>query len=322
VLEERDGAVRWMFRRKNDSLCWGDSLEELIPAFRVERADLLARQPNARPISVQFIVASTDDNPSLDDEYVGRLMELPAVERERYLGDLKRRGGNWNVRPTAGNVFRLREWCRFVDEIDPDEQVVKTVRGWDLAATEPSKENPDPDWTRCVKVARTKHGRLYILHGDGCRKTAGKVRDMQRGYAASDGPAVTQAKWQDPGQAGKDQAEATMREITGVPVRFRVESQAKHVAMAPTIAAQAEHGNVSIVRGPWNDSFLAEADQFPDKKHHDDWISALCRAYLELGGAIRTSGYRSIPSARRDTEERSRRRGGRRGGRARRGLNV
>jgi phage terminase large subunit-like protein len=318
VVEGRDGATRWMFRREDESLFWGDSLAEIMPAFRAERADLLELEPDARPISVTFIVAGVHDNPSLEDGYVARLMDLPAVERERYLGDLSRRGANWNVRPAAGNVFRLREWCRFLDE--PDGELVKVVRGWDFAGTEPSKANRDPDWTRCLKLGRYRDGRFCIMHGDGCQETPGKVRDMFRGYARADGPAVTQAIWQDPAQSGKDQVHAIMREITGVPIRSRVQSKTKHVAMAPTIASQAEHGNVDIVRGPWLDSFLGETDQFPDGKH-DDWIAALCRAYLEIGAAVQTHGYRGTASARRERQPEGPR-GRRVGRRANRGLLV
>lgn len=315
ALPERDGVIRWMFRRDDGSLCWGDSLEEIWPAFELERADLLEREPGARPISVQFIVADTRDNPHLDDGYVARLMELPPVLRKRHLGDLRHRGGNWNARPAAG-MLQFRKWCRFVDQIDPDDQIVKTVRAWDFAGTEPSDAYPDPDWSRCIKMVRTKQGRIYLVHGDGCRKTPGSVRDMLDRYAESDGSTVTVALWQDPAQAGKDQIGSIMKEITGVPVRARVESQTKHTAMAGTIAAQAEHGNVWIVRGPWVDSFLAEADAFPDGKH-DDWISALCRGYLELQGGPQTSGYRGISSGRRGHQEerRASRRKGARGAR-------
>jgi predicted phage terminase large subunit-like protein len=317
AIEERDGATRWMFRRDDNSLCWGDTMEEIMPAFQVERAELLARNPNARPISVRFIVADTDDNPALDDGYVGKLMELPAVERERYLGDLDRRGGNWNVRPSAG-MLNLRAWCRFVDAVDPNEQIVKVARSWDFAGTEPSETNRDPDWTRCIKIARAKSGQFYLVDGDGCRKTPGRVRDMLRRHAVADGPAVTQAIWQDPAQAGKDQVESIMKEIPGVPIRARVESKTKHTGMAGTIASQAEHGNVSIVRGPWVDSFLAEADTFPDGRH-DDWIAALCRGYLEVMGAIQTDGYRGSPRRESPRGGGRRRRGG---GRANRGTLV
>lgn len=320
VIEDRDGAVRWMFRREDESLFSSSSFDEVMSMFRAERAKLLELEPDARPMSVQFIVAGVPDNPTLEDGYVARLMDLPAVERERYLGDLDRKGANWNVRPAAGNVFKLREWCRFVDGIDPGEQVTKVVRGWDFAGTEPSKANRDPDWTRCVKVARTKSGRFYILHGDGFRETPGRVRDMFRSYAESDGSSVTQAIWQDPAQAGKDQVDAIMREITGVPIRARAQSQAKHTAMAGAIASQAEHGNVDIVRGPWNDSLISETDEFPDGKH-DDWIAAMCRAYLEVCAAIRTDGYMGTASPRRESPSEGPR-GRRVGSRAHRGLLV
>lgn len=317
VCEDRDGRTRWMYRADDGVIRWGGTRDEIMPDFKRDRAALLELEPNASPRSITFIVAGVADNPSLDEGYIERLMDLPAVERERYLGDLNRRGGNWNAREMAGNVFRLREWCRFADACDED--LVKVVRGWDFAGTEPTKANRDPDWTRCMKIGRTRSGKFWLLHGDGCQRTPGKVRDMLRGYASSDGPMVTQAIWQDPAQAGKDQVESIVREITGVPIRSRAQSKTKHTSMAGAIASQAEHGNMSIVRGPWVDSFIAETEQFPDGRH-DDWIAALCRAYVEVGSALQTDGYIGVSSTRHGKASDDR--GYRGAHRARRGLLV
>jgi predicted phage terminase large subunit-like protein len=45
---------------------------------------------------------------------------------------------------------------------------------------------------------------------------------------------------------------------------------------AKSASAQAEAGNVKLVRGPWNDTFLDEVCSFPNAQH-DDQIDAFRR---------------------------------------------
>jgi hypothetical protein len=49
------------------------------------------------------------------------------------------------------------------------------------------------------------------------------------------------------------------------------------------VSAQAEAGNVKIVRGLWNDEFLRELENFPAGKH-DDCVDALSGAHETIGG--------------------------------------
>jgi hypothetical protein len=89
-----------------------------------------------RPISVTFIPATVFDNSALlqvNPEYLGSLLSLPTLERERLLG------GNWKIRPAAGLYFK-REWCAVVDAVPADLDVVGY---WGLAATEKTEFN-DP----------------------------------------------------------------------------------------------------------------------------------------------------------------------------------
>ena len=117
--------------------------------------DLPAGVEPPRPISVTFIPARVFDNPALlqvNPEYLGYLLSLPTLERERLLG------GNWKIRPAAGLYFK-REWCAVIDALPADLDV---VRYWDLAATEKTEFN-DPDWTVGIKLGRDHNDGYWLL---------------------------------------------------------------------------------------------------------------------------------------------------------------
>ena len=53
------------------------------------------------------------------------------------------------------------------------------------------------------------------------------------------------------------------------------------VDRARPVSAQAEAGNIKLVRGPWNEAFLEEVSMFPSGAH-DDQVDALTGAFAEL----------------------------------------
>jgi hypothetical protein len=63
-------------------------------------------------------------------------------------------------------------------------------------------------------------------------------------------------------------------------VRFATATGNKEVRAKP-VSAQAEAGNVKIVRGPWNDEFLRVLENFPTGRH-DDEVDALSGAHENL----------------------------------------
>jgi predicted phage terminase large subunit-like protein len=256
---ERAGAVRW-FARDGDELVWGTSPGEVA-----------AKVPGALPKSFAFIPATLDDNAILcrdDPSYRANLMLLPRVERERLLR------ANWNVEAQAGDYFK-RSWFRVVDA--PPTDVAWRIRAWDKAATEPSESNPDPDYTTGVKMSKTHAGEFFIEHVERLRKGPGGVRSAVRNTAEQDGTDVTIGLWQDPGAAGKSDVHDQVRELSGFTVRWMLASKAKEVYAGP-LSSQAENGNVSIVRGAWNDAVLDVFEGFPKAKHDDD-VDAATLAY-------------------------------------------
>lgn len=250
---ERSGVLRW-FVRRGDDIVWADTREALIEKFG----------PKELPKSVTFISARLEDNQILmqaNPDYESNLNALNAVDRARL------RGGNWKVRASAGLLFK-RAWCKTVDVAPVG---LEWVRYWDLAATEKTESN-DPDWTVGVKLGRRQVGSGYeyfIGHVERAQESPKGVRRTLKNTAQADSGDVRIGIPQDPAQAGKDQAEDIVRELSGYDCRSRIESGDKVTRFGP-FSAQCEAGNVTIVKGTWNEAYLSALEAFPDGKHKDD----------------------------------------------------
>ncbi len=270
AIAERAGVLRW-FVRVGETLQWADS-----------RAALVRQYPELAPKSLTFVPARLEDNLALaaaDPGYRANLLALPRVERERLLH------GNWKIRPSAGLLFN-RAWCAVVDAV-PAGLVIK--RGWDLAAT-PKTETNDPDWTSAVKIGRADDGRYFILDHRRIRATPAGVERFLANTAAEDGADVEIALPQDPGQAGKSQAAAFVRALDGYTVRASPESGDKITRFGP-FSAQAEAGNVFVLRAPWNETWLSSLEAFPTAAHDDD-ADASSRAFGAFHiGRMESAGF-------------------------------
>lgn len=263
AIPERSGVVRWFIRR-NNTLYWADSAEELKALY-----------PGCEPKSLTFIASSFADNKiglERDPGYMANLEALPMVERERL------KNGNWKVRPSAGDYFKKS----FFEIVDTAPAEAQRVRYWDRAATEPSESNSDPDWTAGLRLALARDGYYYIEHVERFRGSPGKVMKRIRAMAEQDGVRVVIGFEQDPGQAGKFEVQTYITALAGFTVHA-VPPQGDKETRAGPASTQAEHGKIRIVRGPWNDEFLDEIENFP-RGRHDDQVDALSGAFNHVTG--------------------------------------
>lgn len=275
---KRGGRLRW-FVRLGDEIDWASS-----------RAALVRRHgAGSHPLSVTFIPASVQDNRILmetDPGYLAKLRALPRVERERL------EKGNWRIRPAAGLYFRRGDLmpCEVVPASSSGGGV--TVRCWDLAATE-AQPGSDPDWTVGLKMTRAEGGLFFVEDVVRLRGSPHKVERAVLATAEADGKAVRIVLPQDPGQAGKAQGQSYLRLLAGYDVRLRRETGDK-VTRAGPVSAQAEAGNVRLLRGPWNGAFLDELENFPPtgRGGHDDQVDALAGAFRELVAMTSAGGPR------------------------------
>ncbi|MDP9590593.1 UNVERIFIED_ORG: putative phage terminase large subunit-like protein [Shinella zoogloeoides] len=267
-IPERAGVLRW-FVRIGDAIIWADSPQELAHYTAVDENGVEAPIP---PKSVTFVPAKLTDNRALmaaDPSYLASLMALPTVERERLLG------GNWKIRPAAGLYFQ-RSWCQLVDAAPHD---IRWMRGWDLAGT-PKTESNDPDWTAGTLMGKTPDGRYFIADHRRDRLSPAGVERMIKNTADGDGRQVGISLPQDPGQAGKSQVATLTKMLAGFSVRSSPESGDK-ITRFSGFSAQAEAGNVFVLRGRWNEDWFTALESFPEATHDDD-ADSTSRAFNAL----------------------------------------
>ena len=263
AIPERSGKLRW-FVRLGDEMHWADRRDELVGKYALPDGSTI------EPTSLTFILSTIYDNKlgmSADPGYLAKLQAMPLVDRERLLGD-KERGGNWNVKPAAGKMFK-RHWFEIVDALPAD---ARRCRYWDFAATE-AKPGKDPDWTAGCLMAE-KSGVFYIADMRHVRETPRGVELLVKQTAELDGKSVDVWIEQEPGSSGVNVIDRYTREVLkGYPARGNKATGNKLDRMKP-LSAAAEAGNVKLVRGQWMEAMLAEGESIPDGAHDDQWDAA------------------------------------------------
>lgn len=265
---EKSGAIRYMVR-SGDDILWFDTIAEA----KEYAHDI---DPGLEPLSFTFIPSNVYDNKILLDKdpgYLAKLKALPRVERMRL------EQGNWKIRATAGTIFARTDF----EIIDSAPQPDREVRFWDRAASEPTAEYPDPDWTAGVKMQRT--GNTFIVTDvTRCRKKAGEVKQLIKNTASQDSRACQIGMFQDPGQAGKFEVSDYYTTLAGYKLITVKETTKKYLKWQP-FASQAQAGNVKLLRGSWNDAFLSELENLSENEKeygHDDQGDAASGAFEVL----------------------------------------
>ncbi|MCX4355820.1 MAG: phage terminase large subunit [Oscillospiraceae bacterium] len=270
-IRERSGKIRWFIRR-DETLHWANTKEELWKTF-----NLVTESERAEPRSVTFIMSRLEDNQELlkiNPQYLSNLKALSQIERERLLE------GNWKIKAAAGLFFKRTQLGDVLDSVPKD--VIRWVRCWDLAATAKT-ESGDPAYTAGVLIGKRKNGRYVIADVINKQMSASDVRQTIKLTAQLDrskyGSVRTRLP-QDPGQAGKEQAQSYIKFLAGFDVKTVAESGSKESRAEP-MAAQWQAGNFDIVAGSWNEEYLLQLENFPDGKFKD-MVDASANGFAEL----------------------------------------
>jgi predicted phage terminase large subunit-like protein len=257
-LPELSGKERY-YAQVSGSYVFADTAEEIIEKYG----------SRVKPQTYCFISATIYDNPILiqkQPDYLDRLENLKRVERERLLL------GSWHAKEENAGYFK-REWVEIVDF--PPNIVTSSVRSWDFAATLPSESNRDPDYSASVKMSRDKMGIYYIEDVYRFRKlTDGVLKEVVE-CAKSDGLDRVQVVIpRDSGAGGKTANAFYVRVLAeqGIAAKsVQISGHSGKIQRFLPFAALCESGSVKVVRGPWNDEFFQELEDFDGgRRGHDD----------------------------------------------------
>jgi len=172
------------------------------------------------------------------------------------------------------------------------------ARYWDLAATEKTEFN-DPDWTVGIKLGRDRNGGYWLFDMVRQRANPGDIERLLLDTAMQDGKRVRIGFGQDPGQAGKSQAQHLVRTLSGFTVEPARETGDKLTRFGP-FSSQCRAGNVKIRQGCWNEELFRVLEGFADLAH-DDEVDA-CSGALEMLSPPMQS-YAAYELMRRQAEE-------------------
>ena len=235
-----------------------------------------------------------------EDDPLGRALD-EALCPERYdLGALAR------IRQTLGNSFYAlyqqrpqppeggmfkSSWFVIRDMAPAAVFFTALVRYWDKAATEGGGA-----YSCGVLIGKQNTGVFWVLDVVRGQWSAGEREIMIRQMAELDQERWGRVKtWveQEPGSGGKESAENTVRSLAGFNVyadRISGKSGGK-VARAEPFAAQAEAGNVFVVRTPWTAPYLNELAGFPTGTYADQ-VDASSGAFNQVAaGYARVHAY-------------------------------
>lgn len=216
----------------------------------------------------ELIRSSSKQNPYLPDDFIKTL-------EGTYAGQFRQQEIEGEFVQPEGALAQ-RHWFGVVDAAPAD---AKRVRFWDFAATEKKLSSDDPDYTAGARVAYS-NGVYYIEDMIRQRLEPAALDALLLQTAQLDGLGVVVGLEQEPGASGKVMAAHQVKLLAGYTVKPSQPTGDKVTRAMPWLA-QAQAGNVKLVRGRWNVDFLDEACIFPVGQH-DDMVDAVSGAMSML----------------------------------------
>ncbi|MEZ2224409.1 phage terminase large subunit [Rhizobium sp. RCC_161_2] len=222
--------------------------------------------------SIGFTDPRTEEGELLFPERFPRAV----VERDKVPLGSYAVAGQFQQRPSprSGGLFQRGDF----EIVDAVPAGAKCCRAWDFAASK-ARPGRQPDWTVGLRMAEAD-GIFYVETIARGRWSPAEVERNLKNMATQDGPTVMIRMPQDPGAAGKADAETKIKLLAGFPIKVLSITGDKATRAKPA-SAQAEAGNVKLLRGEWNEAFLDEICAFPNAQF-DDQVDAFADALNEL----------------------------------------
>jgi predicted phage terminase large subunit-like protein len=175
--------------------------------------------------------------------------------------------------PREGSLFK-RSWFKVIDSAPPN---LRWKRGYDLAVETKSSN----DFTASFRCAFDEAGNLYIADGFHARIEAPKQKKymLERMQAERNTEHLISKTLH---------GSSFVQELRLLPVvratAFKgINEKGDKYTRALSWANRAEEGRLFLVRGGWNDEFIAECIKFTGKgKEHDDQVDAVSIAVQAL----------------------------------------
>lgn len=233
--------------------------------------------PTPTQTPLDFLDPRTEEGEPLWDNRFG---DAELTELETRLGPYASAGQlQQRPAPRSGGFFKP-QWFEIVDAAPLNAQ---RVRYWDKAST-----SNGGDYTAGCLVALGLDGTTYIedvVRGQwspGARNAIIKqtaILDRQRSETTGASPPTIWIE-QEGGSGGAESAQISIRDLIGFSVYTDRPTGSKETRAQP-LSAQAEAGNVRLVKGDWIGDFFAELAQFPNGKH-DDQVDAVSGAFNKV----------------------------------------
>ena len=242
----------------------GEWTEVRLPAIADDAGDPLGREIGEALWPERFPVAELERRRAATSLSLGEAVWLAQYQQ----------------RPTSptGGMFPADRWV-LADVAHHSWQTGQWVRGWDLAATEGGG-----DYSVGALLGRTHDGRIVVFDVVRGQWGAHETRSRIRAVAEADPAGTVVVLPQDPGQAGKAQAQQYAAMLAGYTVVIEPQTGSK-VVRATGWAAQQQAGNVIVLDGPHRDAMIAEHQGF-DRATHDDTVDACSSAFNQLTGGV------------------------------------
>ena len=162
-------------------------------------------------------------------------------------------------------------------EVPEDIAQSKSIRAWDLAATEGGG-----DFSAGPLMSRHKAtGKIYIRDLQHFQKSPYNTELMVSACADTDGHGVQIRMEQEPGSSGVTVIDSYKKLLSGYSFDGEKATGPIQVRAGPFLAA-CEAGNVIMVRGDWNQALIDEINAFDDNAEHDDIVVSLALGYNKL----------------------------------------
>ncbi len=238
---------------------------------RLHQSDPTGRAMDRKPDSITHICLPGElqnykkylNPPELEKYYTDGLLDpnrLGPSALHKLLEDLGQYGFagqiGQNPAPPGGGMFKV-DRMPVIDNFR-EQDIVKTIRYWDKAAT----EEMGASYTCGVKMCRLKNKSFVIMDVIRGQWTAETREQVIRRVAENDGKEVRIYLEQEPGSGGKESVEGSIRNLMGF-AAYPDRPTGDKINRADPFSVQVNISNVSLLRGDWIQSFKDELEIFP-----------------------------------------------------------